>query len=1635
MEETDELPEIHAALYAPPATIEASPPITPRQPALPLGQLSWETFERLCLRVAAQDVDARYARLYGRAGQKQDGIDVYVRLRSGKYAVWQSKRYEKYSADKVKKAVNTFLDGKWVKTTETFTLCVKASLQDTEVQDEIERQAQILAGRNIALIALDGEGLSARLKALPEIIDDFFGRVWVKEFCGEDIAEALAERLPAEEAQELRQALRTLYLTHFHIWDSGAQLPAASHDGLPRQLPLIERFIEPDIYDKRAISHGYGEAERPETPAKPSSDERTAERRHRSSTSAQTEVLKSRAPAFGWIAKQDWCVVLGDAGSGKSTLLRVLAMEILAEAPRCRAIQARWAGYLPIWLPFSFWTESIASTQQQRGPGATLARYLRELEAPERLQILVERALRDGRLLLLIDGLDEWTDETAGRTAVGLLRAFVDQHPVAAIVTSRPLGFQRLAAFDDRWQRVELAPLSQPQQQQLAYRWFAHLEQGTSAAPEPQAESAAKSQSCALVADLNRHPALSALAGIPLLLWGLIALRASHAQLPRNRFAAYELLTELLLHQHPNKRREAALARTRRAGLSPGTQDDALARLAHSALEDGEEAALDESRAKDTLVAFLREHLDLPRHDALARTEELLDVGAEAAGVLIRKASRHLGFLHRAFLEFLAARHVVQLDLAEQSTVFSGHCGDPQWFDTLLSVLYLTRRPSDAAALVEAIERTEADDVGAPLRQRLLAEIAFGDFRLPPKLAKRLARDAFTEIETGTWMPLRRSLLSLAVDGLQSDALRTVVESRIQRWFPDRHRYRSGVYEAVGGWPSAPETLELLWDGILNGSDSDRIAAASSLATVFGEQEQVGKRLDRLLRCPADSDIHAAALQALTLGWPSWPGIEGLIADARESIIPDLRLVAIRALIAAGRHSLEDRDELLALATLRSDLSYHRKDALADALVVGWPGDTRIKEQCLKSWGIYRRDIDHSIATAVLLRGYPKSTDVIDRLAFIFKKEEHLTTLSLATHLLPNIFPNASDVLEQAIEQWIADKTFRENDIAYASLAIRTPATKARLLAGLAERTRSSSWFVGALLDGWGMEDAEVAAALTQIARASGIAALPAVPRMADILPDRDECRQRLLDLVRHPECRRGFHLVATGLKRLEIPETDGELLDALLDLDLDGPVRWFESPLPTLMRLFPDDPRVRVLAKKELAHWGDHDFIASVASAYACDASMRQDICEALSPLPPELRQLLAERLAATAHEDEFALAALSSYEEDGDDGAKTTAAIGYFDVIAARQGATEAMVEKLRDGLHGVGSDYEGGRQATFAALLSLRRLDVFLGEKARYGDGLVKLLVRQGWRDNSVFLRRLAARFEQLAEAFGDEDWARLGIQGGGFTRFGGLATYAAEGSALERETIRAIEAAEDKPLPGGILAMLARARPGSAKLRQLCLFAITSFHDRMALPDLDDRFGAASLLGAQFAGNDDLLERLASMLRESDYANEAALIALCTGWSHAESTSEAIARYRQEQPHLHTPTYFHVAADQLPTDRFVEVSLQTLSRLTGSVWDLPRHCAPPIVRRLRENKEARDGYLDHLLDKPQANAKASIPGLLVAAAGLSEDLRDWSIAELKGQFGTGGLAEHGVDLVTGTVRPVAHALLDLFWLGDR
>ncbi len=184
--------EIPAWLETPP-TSEVEQPVRTNLQELPLDQLRWEDFERLCVRLVRHEADIEHCQLYGERGQKQHGIDIFGRHSGGaSYSLYQCKRVQTFGPAAIKDAVDKFLQGKWSGQASKFVLCVTESGVRSQHADAIEEQAAVLAQRNIVFDPWDRERISVLLKPYPELVDDFFGREWVKAFCGEEAAVRLA---------------------------------------------------------------------------------------------------------------------------------------------------------------------------------------------------------------------------------------------------------------------------------------------------------------------------------------------------------------------------------------------------------------------------------------------------------------------------------------------------------------------------------------------------------------------------------------------------------------------------------------------------------------------------------------------------------------------------------------------------------------------------------------------------------------------------------------------------------------------------------------------------------------------------------------------------------------------------------------------------------------------------------------------------------------------------------------------------------------------------------------------------------------------------------------------------------------------------------------------------------------------------------------------------------------------------------------------------------------------------------------------------------------------------------------------------------------------------------------------------
>ncbi|MGA8576051.1 MAG: NACHT domain-containing protein [Candidatus Cybelea sp.] len=535
-----------------------APPVVTRAQELPFEQLSWENFERLCLRLAREEVTVSGCWQYGARGQSQDGIDLYgSTLNASEYVVYQCRRTKQVTAAQIKRVVKDIDQGSWGCRASRIVLCTRANTNNTNLREEIERQRNSLAGQGKLFEVWDGSELSLRLKKSVELVDDFFGREWAEIFCSPDALSKLRPRLDGVKIGEFRNQLGEFYRHIFEQQDPGIPLPPGP--GAP-YIPLRDRYVLPDVevqqsavasrirdVDDIRISDTYA-----------TDDSRSVEASTSEQKQARVEYV-NREPVAAWLSRESKAILVGEPGSGKSSLLRYLILDMFSGEPELSTLAASWGTRLPIWFPFTYWTKLLSTNGRSISFKECLQRWLEQWDKGQ-LWPLVECVIADKRLLVVVDGVDEWHSDDSGAIAARFLQEFVESNGAAVVVTTRPYGLEKLATLTTlSWKEARLAPLSITQQQDLCSKWVLSKFQRNRTLVNNTAEErceAARSEAIAFLNQLRMPPGLVQLGESPLILSIILYLWFQNKTLPAGRFEAYaKVISHLLENTSSEKAR------------------------------------------------------------------------------------------------------------------------------------------------------------------------------------------------------------------------------------------------------------------------------------------------------------------------------------------------------------------------------------------------------------------------------------------------------------------------------------------------------------------------------------------------------------------------------------------------------------------------------------------------------------------------------------------------------------------------------------------------------------------------------------------------------------------------------------------------------------------------------------------------------------------------------------------------------------------------------------------------------------------------------------------------------------------------------------------------------------------------
>ncbi|MFZ2361886.1 MAG: hypothetical protein WA040_21295 [Anaerolineae bacterium] len=430
------------------------------------------------------------------------------------------------------------------------------------------------------------------------------------------------------------------------------------------------------------------------------------------------------------IGQERWAVLLGDPGAGKTTLIRWLAMQfarsLLAGKERVQAhaeqVQAdvhqkaanEWIDLGPARLPVPLRLADYAASRWggDSDTALTLFQYLgrqpwlgRPLHIdPVVAQAIIQDALHQGRALVLLDGLDEITDQHRRGQVVDAIAHFLrtwvrdpisslcaaeegyapwqgraEERPQAqggnqVLITSRPIGYY-LAPLPSTLAHYTVEEMSEHAIGHFCWAWTAAVHEQTGLG-DPAADARLLSKT---VLDPNRH-ALREIASNPLLLTILAGLFYTlKGKLPERRIELYDQVVKAFTRQ----RHDAWRAQ----GLSDERFRYAMGHVAAQLHANSDPRFANGLAGEVDIKQWLRQALRdfdgkfVPAHREQA--DLLFASAADVGGFLLERGDGAYGFIHRTFQEYFVALFLTHDPNMVASSVCL-HLDDPNWREPLL---------------------------------------------------------------------------------------------------------------------------------------------------------------------------------------------------------------------------------------------------------------------------------------------------------------------------------------------------------------------------------------------------------------------------------------------------------------------------------------------------------------------------------------------------------------------------------------------------------------------------------------------------------------------------------------------------------------------------------------------------------------------------------------------------------------------------------------------------------------------------------------------------------------------------------------------------------------------------------------
>ncbi|NBE50108.1 NACHT domain-containing protein [Streptomyces sp. YC537] len=384
------------------------------------------------------------------------------------------------------------------------------------------------------------------------------------------------------------------------------------------------------------------------------------------------------------LAGRNRVLLRGVAGSGKTTLVQWLAISTAKKSLDKDLLYLY--GLVPFVLPLRTLTRSGAPLP---APDAFLSSVACPI-AGFQPHGWIDRVLRAGRGLILVDGIDEIPEDDrndARRWLHELLSAYPDNR---WLVTSRPSAVRERWLTDDEFAELDLAPMHRDNVTEFVKRWH-------------EAAGISDQYATALLRTVRAKQDLSRLATNPLMCGLICALNQDRrGYLPEGRKEIYDAALSMLLFRRD---RERGVHKTGAIRISEAQHIQLIQKLAYWMIRNGRS----EMNRTDAVELLGQALPAMPQVSRQGSAEEIYQYLLVRSGLLREPSAESMDFIHRTFQDYLGAKAAVE-GLDFDFLIANGHLD--QWEDVIRMAVAHARPGERTRLLTGLVRRTDTTEQG-----------------------------------------------------------------------------------------------------------------------------------------------------------------------------------------------------------------------------------------------------------------------------------------------------------------------------------------------------------------------------------------------------------------------------------------------------------------------------------------------------------------------------------------------------------------------------------------------------------------------------------------------------------------------------------------------------------------------------------------------------------------------------------------------------------------------------------------------------------------------------------------------------------------------------------------------------------